>query len=90
MIPEFSVSVSPIVPWPVLIGVIGMVTVLTLWAYRRRLQGTSGALALVRALAAAAGDPALPAGRAAALRGAQGEGEAASLADLPGRPKPAA
>ena len=42
MIPEFSVSVSPIVPWPVLIGVIGTVTVLTLWAYRRRLQGTSG------------------------------------------------
>jgi uncharacterized membrane protein len=43
MIPEFSLSVSPIVPWPVLIGVIGTVTVLTLWAYRRRLQGTSGA-----------------------------------------------
>jgi hypothetical protein len=42
MIPEFSVSVSPIVPWPVLIGTIGVVTGLTLWAYRRRLQGTSG------------------------------------------------
>jgi uncharacterized membrane protein len=43
MIPEFSVSVSPIVPWPVLIGVIGTVTVLTLWAYRRKLRGTRGA-----------------------------------------------
>ncbi len=42
MIPRFSVSVSPIVPWPILIGVIGTVTALTLWAYRRRLQGTSG------------------------------------------------
>jgi uncharacterized membrane protein len=42
MIPGFSVSVSPIVPWPILIGVIVTVTVLTLWAYRRRLRGTSG------------------------------------------------
>jgi uncharacterized membrane protein len=42
MIPEFSVSVSPIVPWPVLIVAIGTVTVLTLWAYRRKLRGTSG------------------------------------------------
>jgi uncharacterized membrane protein len=42
MIPEFSVSVSPIVPWPVLIGAIGTVTALTLWAYRRKLRGTSG------------------------------------------------
>lgn len=42
MIPEFSVSVSPIVPWPVLIVAIGTVTALTLWAYHRRLQGTNG------------------------------------------------
>jgi uncharacterized membrane protein len=42
MIPSFSVSVSPIVPWPILIGVIVTVTVLTLWAYRRRLRGTTG------------------------------------------------
>ncbi len=42
MIPEFSLSMTPIVPWPVLIGVIGSVTVLTLLAYRRRLHGTSG------------------------------------------------
>jgi uncharacterized membrane protein len=42
MIPEFSLSVTPIVPWPILIAVIGIVTALTLWAYRRRLQGTSG------------------------------------------------
>ena len=33
---------SPIGPWPILIGVIAAVTVLTLWAYRRRLSGTSG------------------------------------------------
>ena len=85
MIPEFSVSVSPIVPWPVLIGVIGTVTVLTLWAYRRRLRGTSGALAVGRAVAPAAGDPALPAGGAAALGRAPGEGEAAGVAGLPGR-----
>jgi uncharacterized membrane protein len=42
MIPGLSVSVSPIVPWPVLIVVILSVTGLTLWAYRRRLRGTSG------------------------------------------------
>ncbi|MGP0065781.1 MAG: glutamine amidotransferase [Isosphaeraceae bacterium] len=42
MIPGFSVSVSPIVPWPLLIAVILSVTGLTLWAYRRRLQGSSG------------------------------------------------
>lgn len=43
MFPEFSVSFTPIVPWPILIGIIGSVTFLTLWAYRRRLRGTSGA-----------------------------------------------
>ncbi len=43
MFPEFSVSFTPIVPWPILIGIIGSVTFLTLWAYRRRLHGTSGA-----------------------------------------------
>ncbi|MHB1556808.1 MAG: glutamine amidotransferase [Isosphaeraceae bacterium] len=43
MFPEFSVSFNPIVPWPILIGIIGSVTFLTLWAYRRRLHGTSGA-----------------------------------------------
>jgi hypothetical protein len=37
-----SISVSPIVPWPVLIGTILAVTALTLWAYRRRLRGTCG------------------------------------------------
>ncbi len=42
MFSGFSVSVSPIVPWPVLVGVILAVTGLTLWAYRRRLRGTSG------------------------------------------------
>ena len=42
MIPRFSVSVSPIVPWPILIGVIATVTGLTLWAYQRRLRGTTG------------------------------------------------
>jgi uncharacterized membrane protein len=43
VIPEFSLSVSPIVPWPVLIAAIGTVTALTLWAYRRKLRGTGGA-----------------------------------------------
>lgn len=43
MFSEFSVSFTPIVPWPSLIGIIGSVTFLTLWAYRRRLHGTSGA-----------------------------------------------
>src|SRR5262249_9473566 len=38
----FSVSVRPIVPWPILIGTILTVTILTLWAYRRRLRGSSG------------------------------------------------
>ncbi len=42
MIPEFSVSVSPIVSWPVLILAFGTVTGLTLWAYQRRLRGTTG------------------------------------------------
>ena len=42
MIPKVSVSVSPIVPWPILIAVILTVTGLTLWAYRRRLRGTTG------------------------------------------------
>ena len=37
-----SISVSPIVPWPILIGTVLAVTVLTLLAYRRRLRGTSG------------------------------------------------
>ena len=42
MIPGFSVSADPIFPWPILIGVILAVTGLTLWAYRRRLRGTTG------------------------------------------------
>src|SRR5205085_10957805 len=37
-----SISVSPIVPWPILTGTILAVTVLTLLAYRRRLRGTWG------------------------------------------------
>jgi uncharacterized membrane protein len=37
-----SISVSPIVPWPILIGAVLSVTVLTLLAYRRRLRGTNG------------------------------------------------
>jgi uncharacterized membrane protein len=43
MIPRVSLSVSPIVPWPLLTGAVLAVTALTLWAYRRRLRGTSGA-----------------------------------------------
>ncbi len=87
MIPEFSVSVSPIVPWPLLIGVIGMVTVLTLWAYRRKLHGTSGAwrwfalslrlLAILLCLLAALRP-------SVAL---EGEGAAEGRAGLPGGPQ---
>jgi uncharacterized membrane protein len=38
-----SISVSPIVPWPVLVVTILAVTGLTLWAYKRRLRGSKGA-----------------------------------------------
>ena len=89
MIPEFfSVSVSPIVPWPVLIVAIGTVTALTLWAYRRRLRGTTGNWRWVAADAAIAGDPPLPAGGAATLGGLEGQGEGPGVLDLPGRPQP--
>ena len=42
MIHGISVSFSPIGPWPLLIGAIVAVTVLTLWAYRGGCRGTSG------------------------------------------------
>ena len=37
-----SVTFNPIGPWPILVGAAVAVTVLTLWAYSRRLQGTAG------------------------------------------------
>ena len=43
-------------------------------------------LAVGRAVAPADGDPALPAGRAAAFGGPEGEAAAESVGDLPGRP----
>ncbi|WP_422927080.1 glutamine amidotransferase [Singulisphaera sp. PoT] len=36
------VSLSPIGPWPVVVIVAVLVTVLTIWAYQQRLRGTSG------------------------------------------------
>ena len=39
---DISVSFSPIGPWPLLLGAAVAVTVLTLWAYSRRLKGTDG------------------------------------------------
>ena len=90
MIPEFSVSVSPIVPWPILIGVIAAVTVLTLWAYRRRLQRDQRPLAVGRPVAAAAG---VLLCLLAALRPSvtlAGEEEAGGVAGLPGRRQHAA
>ena len=41
MIPDISVSISPIFPWPVLSVILLVVTGLTVWAYRRRLSGAS-------------------------------------------------
>jgi hypothetical protein len=43
MFQSISVSFSPIVPWPVLVVTVLAVTLLTLWAYSRKLRGTSGA-----------------------------------------------
>lgn len=38
-----NLSIDPIYPWYVIAGVAVFVVVLTLWAYRKRLRGTSGA-----------------------------------------------
>ena len=37
-----SVSLNPIGPWPVLVGAAVAVLFLTLWAYMRKLRGSSG------------------------------------------------
>jgi uncharacterized membrane protein len=37
-----SITLSPIGSWPFLVGAVLAVTVLTLWAYARRLKGTAG------------------------------------------------
>jgi hypothetical protein len=42
MIHGMSVSFSPIGPWFVIVGGTVAVTVLTLWAYSRRLRGSGG------------------------------------------------
>jgi len=42
MYQDISVTLSPISPWPLLAGAALAVTALTLWAYARRLKGTSG------------------------------------------------
>ncbi len=79
MIPRFSVSVSPIVPWPILIGVIATVTVLTLWAYRRRLSGTSGRWRWVALSLRLLADTPLPAGGPATDGHDSGEEEASGF-----------
>src|SRR6516225_7249270 len=42
MFQAVSISLSPISPWPVLVGLASLVLALTLWAYSRQLRGTSG------------------------------------------------
>ena len=42
MFDGFGVTLSPIGPWPVLVGLATAVLVLTLWAYSRRLRGSTG------------------------------------------------
>ena len=79
MIQGISVSFSPIGSWPFLVGAVLAVTVLTLWAYSRRLKGTAGRWRWCRAVAAAARLAALSAGGAAAVGLPQGEEEARRL-----------
>jgi uncharacterized membrane protein len=43
MFESFSVSFDPIGPWPALVAAAGAVLVLTLWAYMRKLHGSTGA-----------------------------------------------
>ena len=74
-----SVSFNPIGPWPVLVGAAVAVTVLTLWAYSRRLRGTRRPLAVCRRVAALARLVALPAGGAAAVGLLEREEEARRL-----------
>jgi hypothetical protein len=42
MFQDMSITLSPIGPWPVLVGAAAAVLALTLWAYSRRLRATSG------------------------------------------------
>ena len=42
MFQDISITFSPIGPWPFLVGAASAVLALTLWAYSRRLRGTSG------------------------------------------------
>ena len=42
MFQGFSVSLNPIGPWPVLVAAAVVVLFLTLWAYARKLRGSSG------------------------------------------------
>jgi uncharacterized membrane protein len=42
MFQGISVSLNPIEPWPLLVGAAVAVLVLTLWAYARKLRGSSG------------------------------------------------
>ena len=42
MFQDISITLSPIGPWPVLVGAAAVVLALTLWAYSRRLRATTG------------------------------------------------
>ncbi len=42
MFQSISVSLNPIGPWPLLVGAAAVVLFLTLWAYMRKLRGSSG------------------------------------------------
>src|SRR6266545_3222670 len=42
MFHSISVSLNPIGPWPLLVGAAVAVLFLTLWAYMRKLRGSSG------------------------------------------------
>ena len=61
-----SISLNPIGPWPLVAIASVAVMILTIWAYRERLRGTTGGLAMDRAGAPPGGGPALSGRRAPA------------------------
>ena len=84
MIHGISVSFTPIGPWFVIVGGTLTVTVLTLWAYSRRLKGSGGRLALFCPDFTLIGLVALSLGGAAAVGGIQREKETSRVRGRPG------
>ncbi len=82
---DISLTFNPIGPWPVLLGAAVAVTVLTLWAYSRRLKGTAGRWRLCGRRASFARLVALSAGGPAAIGVPEREKKAKLLAGRPGR-----